>query len=167
MTKEIKPTTNAGEIITEADLVREFVSVLQSGKTCWRNLEVMTEWGHPTGSADILVRTNSRGLIAFEAKLTEWRRAFHQAYRNSMYANRVYVLMPRKTVHRALQFRQDFELRGIGLCSYKDGKVQVHIRASEQDDLLSWVRRKAHESFDEVRDEPGDTGSMRQTVLRV
>lgn len=140
---------------TEAALVDCFVEALRLGETCWRSVEVLTEWDHQAGVVDVLARTGQNALVAFEAKLSDWRRAFHQAYRNSSYANRVYVVMPRETVHRALPYRADFERRGIGLCSVAE-KVYVHIRAEEQVPLRSWVRRRAHSWFDEVRVESGN-----------
>lgn len=153
MSTRARPGSPADDMATEAMLVECFVNALHSGTTCWGGVEVTTEWDHRSGLADILARTGKRGLIAFEAKLADWRRAFHQAYRSTMYANRVYVLMPRTTVHRALQFEGDFRERGIGLCSYHGGRIYVHIRAVEQHDLLSWVRREAHAHFDEEADE--------------
>jgi hypothetical protein len=166
MSKKINTSTAPDLISTEAELVQRFVLALEAGKTCWGAVEVMTEWCHPTGAADILVRTNQGGIIAFEAKLTEWRRAYHQAYRNTMYANRVYVLMPSATVHRPLPFKEEFRLRGIGLCSYNAGKIHVHIGASEQDELLTWVRRKAHENFDGALNEPRDSCRLRSPLLQ-
>lgn len=138
---------------TEADLVNEFVDLLGTGRSYWRTVQIATEWKHRVGFADILVRTSGGLLIAFEAKLSDWRRAFHQAYRNSSYANRVYVLLPHSAIPRALLAQEEFEYRGIGLCSLHKGKIQVHVKALEQDVLLTWVRQQAHEHFDGFRHE--------------
>ena len=144
---------SGSNFMTEAKLVDAFVQTLLSGRSCWRSVEIATEWSYSAGFADVLARNSKRELIAFEAKLENWRSAFHQAYRNCAYANRAYVLMPYETVHRALKHREDFEFRGIGLCSYRDGKVFVHIKASRQDELLAWERRRAHAHFDGKIDE--------------
>lgn len=146
------PPLSSPRFASEAALVDCFVEALRQGETCWRSVEVLTEWDHQAGVVDVLARTGKNTLVAFEAKLSDWKRAFHQAYRNSSYANRVYVVMPRETVHRALTYRADFERRGIGLCSVAE-KVYVHIKAEEQVPLRSWIRRRAHSWFDEVRDE--------------
>lgn len=158
------PSPEIPRFASEAALVDCFVEALRLGETCWRSVEVLTEWDHQAGIVDVLARTGQNALVAFEAKLSDWKRAFHQAYRNSSYANRVYVVMPRETVHRALPYRADFERRGIGLCSVAE-KVYVHIRAEEQVPLRSWIRRRAHSWFDEVRDEPRHGALDRAGVL--
>jgi len=134
---------------TEADLVVGFVRCIESGTTYWRGSQVTREWVHPSGSTDVLIRTKSRKLIAFEAKLSDWRRAFHQAYRNASFAHHVYVLLPCERVTRPLLYRNEFELRGIGLCSLDEGRVRVHIAAAPQVRLVRWVREGAHRFFDE------------------
>jgi hypothetical protein len=139
---------------TEAALVNQFVEILGTGRSYWRNVQIATEWKHRVGFADVLVRTTGGRLVAFEAKLSDWRRAFHQAYRNTSYANHVYVLLPACAVHRALLAREEFEFRGIGLCSLQNEKLKVHIKATEQDALLTWIRQQAHEHFDGKHDEP-------------
>lgn len=158
-------TTSSYEPNTEAALVDQFVKALEGGRTCWGPVQITTEWDHKAGFADVLVRTENRGLIAFEAKLSDWKRAFFQAYRNAAYANRVYVLMPRSTVHRALLQREEFEFRGIGLCSINEGKIQIHIGASQQKELLSWVRRRANAHFDGAVYEPRIVRNSSQELL--
>lgn len=138
---------------TEATLVDGFVGKLKRGRSPWGKVELITEWDHKSGNVDVLVRTRGNSLIAFEAKLTEWRRAFFQAYRNAAYANRVFVVMPTHTVHRALAAVAEFELRGIGLCSFDGKRLEVLIEAREQDELLRWVRERAHNHFNEIRNE--------------
>lgn len=138
---------------TEASLVERFVGALQSGRTQFCSVQVSTEWDHKSGFVDVLVRDCSEALIAFEAKLTDWRRAFLQAYRNTAYANRAYVLLPQAIAHRALKAREEFEFRGIGLCSFDGTTIQVLIEATEQDVLLGWLRSRAHAYFNGLPDD--------------
>lgn len=137
---------------TEAFLVERFVGVLQSGRSVFGPLQVTTEWSHRAGFVDVLARDATESLVAFEAKLTDWKRAYLQAYRNTAYANRAYVLLPEETVHRALQDREEFEFRGIGLCSFDGQQIRVLIEAAEQEPLLIWLRKRAHEHFNELPD---------------
>ncbi|MCY1246307.1 hypothetical protein D9M72_595290 [compost metagenome] len=76
-----------------------------------------------------------------------------QAYRNAAYANKVLVLMPAATVHRALVEAAEFELRGIGLCSFDGREIRILIQPKEQDELLRWVRERAHTHFNSLRHE--------------
>lgn len=141
------------EFSTESILVECFVGVLQSGRTQYGSVQVSTEWDHKAGFVDVLARDINQSLLAFEAKLADWRRAFRQAYRNAAYANRTYVLLPMNTVQRALVAREEFEFRGIGLCGFDGKQIHVLIEAAEQDVLLAWLRNRAHEHFDGQPDE--------------
>jgi len=137
---------------TEASLVERFVGALQSGSSVFGPLQVTTEWSHRAGFVDVLARDATASLIAFEAKLSDWKRAYLQAYRNTAYANRVYVLLPSETVHRALRDQEEFEFRGIGLCSFDGQQIRVFIEATEQEPLLIWLRKRAHEHFNGLPD---------------
>jgi hypothetical protein len=141
------------EFATEACLVERFIGALQAGRTSFGSVQVATEWDHRSGFVDVLARDGAQSLVAFEAKLADWRRAFRQAYRNTAYANRTFVLLPDKTVHRALPAREEFEFRGIGLCAFDGKQVRILIEASEHAPLLSWVRARAHEHFDGLSSE--------------
>lgn len=143
-----------GEIfLSEAALVERFVGHLQSGRSAFGAVQVVTEWNHRSGSVDVLTRDKFDRLLAFEAKLSDWKRAYFQAYRNAAYADRVYVLLPENTVHRALKDREEFEFRGIGLCSFNGLTISVLIEPAEQDPLLLWIRKQAHAHFDSMPDE--------------
>jgi hypothetical protein len=138
---------------TEAGLVSGFLGALRAGGTAFGDVEIVTEWDHRAGLVDVLVRDVARSLVAFEAKLSNWQRAFRQAYRSTAYANRSYVLLPADVAHRALRRRHDFECRGIGLCSFDGTHLQVLVEAMEQDALLSWLRVRAHAHFDHLNDD--------------
>lgn len=133
---------------TEALLVEEFVSCLETGRTIFGRVQLTTEWDHRSGFVDVLARDAGGRLIAFEAKLTDWRRAYHQAYRNTAYADRAYILLPDGAARRALRHRTEFEMRGIGLCAMQADGVEVLIEATDQDALVKWLRAKAHDYFD-------------------
>ena len=71
-TRRAKPV----EFSSEACLVEGFVGKLQSGRTSFGTVQIATEWNHRAGVVDVLARDGSSSLIAFEAKLSDWRRAF-------------------------------------------------------------------------------------------
>lgn len=138
---------------TEAELVDSFVQRLCSGRSCYGTLQLTTEWDHRAGIVDVLARTRDGDIVAFEAKLKNWRRAFLQAYKNTAYASRSYVLLPPAAAKRALAEREEFEFRGIGLCSFDGKKIQILISAGKHEPLLSWLQARAHEHFDILRRE--------------
>jgi len=146
-------TGDRSKFATEADFVERFVGKLSKGRTSFGKVQITKEWDHTAGFVDVLARHRRKTLVAFEAKLDNWKRAFHQAYRNTAYANKSYVIVPTHVAARALRDRDEFELRGVGLCSFDGKSVQVLIEASEQDALLVWLRAQAHEHFDALDDE--------------
>lgn len=141
------------DFATEADFVDKFVGKLAKGRTMFGRVQITTEWDHRSGFVDVLTRSRRKGLVAFEAKLDNWKRAFHQAYRSTAYANKSYVIVPEHVADRAMRDREEFELRGVGLCSFNGTAVQVLIEATEQDALLRWLREQAHEHFNALQDE--------------
>lgn len=153
MVQAITRTNDRKEFATEADFVECFVDKLSRGRTSFGRVQITKEWDHTAGFVDILTRHRRKTLVAFEAKLDNWKRAFHQAYRSTAYANKSYVIVPAHVAARALRDRDEFELRGVGLCSFDGKSVQVLIEASEQDALLVWLRAQAHEYFDSLDDE--------------
>ena len=101
------------------------------------------EFRHSSGRADIVARSSTGELIAFEAKLTKWRDALHQAYRNSSFAHYSYVVLPMKAAHTAIRNRREFEIRGVGLCAVDDGPVTIEIAARRNEPLLPWITEAA------------------------
>lgn len=154
---------------TEAALVEDFLDLLQQGESPWGIVEMTTEWDYRNGITDVLVRTDDGSLVAFEAKLTDWRKATHQAYRNTTFAERVYVVMPPRAAERASSYSDVFSRYGIGLCSVQNNRVSIVIEAPALDDepLLPWLHRKAHLFFDEVANCGLDVASRANTrVMR-
>ena len=136
----------------EADLVQDFLGLLEEGVSPWGTVETTTEWDYRTGITDVLARTTEGHLVAFEAKLTDWRRATHQAYRNTTFVERAYVVMPTKAAERARAHADIFARYGVGLCAVQKNSVSIIIEAPELDEepLLPWMNRKAHLFFDEA-----------------
>lgn len=153
MTTTATGIEHQAKFVTEAEFVDRFVSKLALGRTAFGKVQITKEWDHHAGFVDVLVRHRRKVLVAFEAKLDNWKRAFHQAYRSTAYANKSYVIVPTHVAIRALRDRDEFELRGVGLCSFDGKSVKVLIEASEQDALLVWLRAQAHEHFDGLEDE--------------
>ena len=153
MNQEKTRSGDHAEFATEADFVASFVNRLAKGRTAFGRVQITTEWDHRSGVVDVLARHRRKTLVAFEAKLDNWKRAFHQAYRSTAYANKSYVIVPEHVASRAMRDRDEFTFRGVGLCSFNGSAVQVLIEATAQDALLRWVRDEAHEYFDALANE--------------
>jgi hypothetical protein len=144
---------------TEAELVREFLTKLQGGRSPWGPVDTAVEWDYRSGVADILARNHSRDLIAFEAKLSNWRRACHQAYRSTAYADVAYVVLPENVASRAAKESEVFARYGVGLVSCSVRRISVLIEAKACEPLVRWLTIKAHATFDQG---PNDTSCRLQ-----
>lgn len=114
---------------TEKLLVDRFVALLKGSETPWGCVRVTCEFFYARGCTDVVDVTDGNVLIAFEAKLKDWKTALHQAYRNTCFVHSSYVLLPKDAALGALQFVGEFEKRRVGLC-YIDGVDLVVLQES-------------------------------------
>ena len=69
-------------------------------------------------------------ITSYEGKLSNWRRAFHQALGYRSFSHRVWVIMPSVGAHQANKLKSLFQDNGIGLMAYQgDEKTRVIVRA--------------------------------------
>lgn len=133
---------------SEAELVGRIIHSLSGRNTPWGRVQVLTEWDYRSGITDVLVRTNRKEVIAFEAKLSDWRRAIYQAYRNTSFALRSYVVLPNQVATRAERSPEMFRDYGVGLCACGDRSLSVLIEAQTSEPLMEWLTKRAHATFD-------------------
>jgi hypothetical protein len=130
---------------TEQLLVSEFVALLESRNTPWGEVQFTCEFDYSRGRTDVVLLQESGQVIAFEAKLNKWRGALHQAYRNTCFANRSFVLLPKRVALTASGYLQEFESRGVGLCYVDvDGLVVIH-EALSNSPIEPWLASSAVE----------------------
>lgn len=68
--------------------------------------------------------------IAFEMKLSKWKRALQQAFHYRAFAREAYVVMDREYVHRPLRYADKFREAKVGLISVDSEQVsKCHIQA--------------------------------------
>jgi len=133
---------------TEAQLVQTLVAIMNEGRTPWGCLQTLTEWDYRTGVTDVLARTPHGELIAYEAKLTNWRRACYQAYRNTTFAARAYVVLPEDVATRVQSYGETFARYGVGLCACSARSLSVLIEARPTQPLMEWLTNRAHTTLD-------------------
>ena len=75
-------------------------------------------------------------VIAIEAKLSNWNRGLYQAYRYRQFANKSYLALYSKFIHRALANKEEFIKFNVGLIEVisnsKNGKIKIHIEPKEE-----------------------------------
>jgi hypothetical protein len=102
-----------------------------------------SEFYYTAGRVDLVAQSKQGDIFAFEAKLTKWRLALDQAYRNSSFAHYSYVVLPADSANAALRYTAEFELRGVGLCVVSDELLDVKIAAPRRDPLMPWLTAAA------------------------
>jgi hypothetical protein len=130
---------------SEDALVRDFLGGLTGPDAPWGELRSAPEFYYVTGRADVVALDPSGVLFAFEAKLTRWRDAMHQAFRNTFFARHSYVVLPEKTARIAAQFVAEFERRKVGLCYVKGGRIHVVHQAGPVEPINRGLAARAAE----------------------
>lgn len=75
-------------------------------------------------------------VVSIEAKVSNWRKAIHQAARNQLFSHRSFVALPPRVAERALE-DESLSLHGIGVLSVtQDGAVAVVRQAVAREPML-------------------------------
>lgn len=127
----------------EATLVNEFVACLCNDNSPWGHLSIAREFFYQRGRADLVGVSEDGEVLAFEAKLTRWRYALQQAYRNRCFAHRSYVLLPHRIAHIALRYRLEFARRQVGLCTIQESRLVVLFDPLKGEPLQPWLACRA------------------------
>jgi hypothetical protein len=138
--------TSEGTLVysTEKMLVDQFVRVLGREENPWSSVSVSCEFSYTRGKTDVVALADGDMLIAFEAKLKNWRCALDQAYRNTCYAHKSYVVLPQATALTAFAYLAEFKRRGVGLC-YVDntGGLTVLEESEISTPIEPWIATQA------------------------
>lgn len=127
---------------TEQELVDVFLDQLTHGGS-WEASKFGTEFNYMRGKTDIIAISLCNEVIAIEAKLSKWRNALQQAYRNRCFADMSYVLLPLNIAEVACRHEHEFEKRGVGICSIKEGRITILKEASIDAPIQPWLRQAA------------------------
>ena len=65
-------------------------------------------------------------VVAVEAKLSNWQRGLYQAYRYKEYANKSYLALYERYLHRALKHIDDFIRFNVGLVEVSNSSIYIH-----------------------------------------
>jgi len=127
----------------EIDLVKDFQTKISGTPNKFTIIAVASEFNYIEGKVDLIAKNENGDLIAFEAKLSRWRTALNQAYRNSSFAHYSYVVLPEITADNAVICIDEFCRRGVGLCSFGSSGLRVEIPATRRNPIQPWVTNMA------------------------
>lgn len=139
--------SNQVDFMSEQELVDEFLESIHSGVSPWG--ATATEFDYQSGRTDVIAIGAEDQLVAFEAKLTRWKVAVHQAFKNTCFADESYVVLPMRIAIRAYEQRGEFLKRRVGLCYVQDSDIVILIPAPRVSPLNLWLNAKA---TDHIRD---------------
>ena len=131
---------------SEAALIAVFVDALRRvNQSPFHVATVSREFDFRSGRTDVVIVNWDGDVLAFEAKLSRWREALHQAYRNTCFAHRSYVVLPWAIAQRAAIYQAEFEARGVGLCAVHDGSLVTVLEAPRHEPVQPWLAERAIE----------------------
>ena len=128
---------------TERALVELFVSHLNEPNTPWGPVNCALEFFYHRGRTDIVACTMDGDVVAFEAKLSRWREALQQAYRNTCFAHLSYVLLPKAAARVALHHEAEFVRRRVGLCYIDGDDLIVVFHPGRSEPIQPWLSAEA------------------------
>jgi hypothetical protein len=123
---------------TEAALVRDLLQHLDDGGATAR-----AEFDYTSGRSDVVLLGDGDEVLAIEAKLTRWREALHQAYRNRCFAHRSYVALPPEVAARAGRYASEFALRRVGIYAVSPHGLTLILECEHEAPVLPWLTATA------------------------
>lgn len=149
----VEECESVADFPSEESLVRAFLDHLCNDRTPWSaQLPVTREFYYLRGRADVVALSDGGEVVAFEAKLAKWKVAMHQAYRNTCFAHRSYIVMPRDAARRAATRISEFKRRGVGICAVGEDNVEILEEAQRSDPIQPWLSSQAAAEIEERRD---------------
>ncbi len=105
------------------------------------------------GIPDLVIVNKDKGrTLAFELKLSNWKRALVQAYRYRSFAEKSLVILDKKYINPALSNIEKFKRANIGLLSIDQyAKIEFHFKPKldvpYSDHLVSVFKKKMENQF--------------------
>lgn len=127
----------------ETQLVSDLSDCLTSSQKPFDVEHFAYEFNYINGRVDLLAIKGKGTILSFEAKLSKWKIALNQAYRNSSFTHYSYVVLPDKQIKYAMKNSKEFQIRGVGLCSVKDENLNIIMLAPKKKPLQPWLTKKA------------------------
>jgi len=124
---------------SERSLVDQFVGCLTAAFAPWGAVQVSREFDYNRGRTDIVALTPNGEVLAFEAKLTRWKQALDQAYRNRCFAHHSFVLFPKETALSAYRHEAEFIRRGVGICYLENDSIVILLNPQPSEPLQPWL----------------------------
>lgn len=133
----------------EKHLVEDFEHHLGAGGAPFSVSSLAFEFDYRNGRVDIVGKSYDGELLSFEAKLTDWKKALNQAYRNTSFSHYSYVVLPMGFAPKVAKYSQEFTRRKVGLCFVDDSEIRIEIPASKTTPIQPWLTESAMRMLEE------------------
>ena len=105
--------------------------------------------------------------VAFEMKLSNWKRALAQAFRYRAFAEVSFVVLDSKYINRALKQIEKFQTANIGLLSIDlDGNLNIHHQPSHDIPFCEQTRSNFEKKIFDITSSDGESISHASQVDR-
>jgi len=128
---------------SEAGLVEEFMAQLSQRQNPLDVFDFAVEFNYRNGRVDVVGTSKTGDLVSIEAKLSKWKKALNQAFRNTSFSHYSYVLLPKKIADRVKKYSNEFTRRSVGLCSFHNSTIQIEITAKRSQPIQPWLTKSA------------------------
>ena len=109
-------------------------------------INFMTEFNYSGGRTDIVLLKNNK-VYSFEAKISNWRKALDQAYKNTRYSHYSYILMPEEKFELIQKNISEFTIRSVGICYIKNEQIICPLFAQKKNPIFPWLEEYAKENI--------------------
>jgi hypothetical protein len=129
--------------LNERTMVQDLSALVITQRSPVRCRQITHEFDYSSGRTDLVGLGLNDALHAFEAKLTKWRDALHQARRNTCFAHYCYVALPKRAAELAIKAKEDFLRYGVGLVVVSEQGAKLAIRPRRNAPLFPWLTQMA------------------------
>jgi hypothetical protein len=126
----------------ESEFVEEFIAMMLEHSP-FALKQFAKEFNYMSGRIDCIACDNLQHLYSFEAKLTKWKDAVHQAFRNTSLSHYSYVILPCQIARSVTRFEVCFAEKRVGLATIEAGKIIILIQAPYNDPIRPWLTDSA------------------------
>lgn len=91
----------------------------------------------------------TKNNLVVEAKLSKWKKALEQAYRNKLYANKSYVILDKKRANGAIKNINEFITTniGLGVIDRKTKELEIIFKPKSKNKISKYFKWLANEKI--------------------
>jgi len=129
----------------EHQIVDILIDTLMHNDNMFNAIALNTEFDYSEGKPDVVIVNKQGDIITFEAKLSKWKKAGQQAYRNTSFSHFSYVMMPTSSMNKVRKHLDYFKERNVGLVFIEEDGIIIYSEAQRCEPLRPVLTERARE----------------------